>query len=262
VSGRDPQVLGTTGNGTVRIDFSDRGSIAVGLEGIKRLFLNSGQHPEMASMQGNVVSAARAANVEHIVKVSGGSAVTGADKPSWAGRAHAFVEQEIIDSGIAYTFLRPNYFMQNLLNLAAPIKSGKLPFPLADQRMAIVDARDIGAVAATVLADPSGHAGAVYEITGPEALSLADVAARLSRVAGHDVQHITTPLEATRETMKAAGAPDWLQQHFGEVITIFGSDPTVADVSDAVQRLTGRAPRTVEQFLGDHVDAFAGRPVA
>lgn len=241
----------------VRVDFADRDSVDAALQGIEVVFLNSGQHPDMEQLQSNVVQAARDAGVGHIVKVSGGAALMGADSASWVGRAHTAVEQRIRESGLAFTFLRPNYFMQNLLNLATPIANGKLPVPLPDQRMAMVDARDIGAVAAAVLADPDSHAGQVYDVTGPEAVSFAEVADALSDRTGSQVQHIAPPVDAAVQQLAANGAPDWLQQHFREIMGIFATDPRMSEVSGVVQRVADRAPRTVGEFIDDHAGVFS-----
>jgi NAD(P)H dehydrogenase (quinone) len=237
-------------------DFGEAGSLEAAMRGVDAIFLNSSQHPDMARLQGNVSAAAADAGVRHIVKVSGGTSVTGEDKASWAGRAHHQVERMIEDAGIGYTFLRPAYFMQNLLALAEPIRAGKLPVPLPDQRIAVVDARDVGAAAAAILVSPEEHRGRTYDLTGPESLSFADIAERLSAVLGQNVQHVAPPIDAAVESLRAKGAPDWLQQHVAEIMEIFAQDPSVAVVTDSVEQITGRPPRTLEGFLADHATAF------
>lgn len=256
---RDPEkveALGEKGHPGAVADFADPASLAAAIDGASVVFLLSSQHPDQAKLQGNVVTAAKDAAVRHIVKVSGGSAVTGPSTGSFVGALHAQTEQDIIDSGIAWTFLRPNYFMQNLLNLADPIRNGKLPVPLPDQRMAIVDARDVGTVAAAILRDPDPHAGKAYDVTGAEALSFAEIANRLGTALGHDVVHVAPPVEGAVEALKAKGAPEWLQRHFAEIMTIFGSDDSVAQPTSVVQDLTGRTPRTIEDFAADHASAL------
>jgi uncharacterized protein YbjT (DUF2867 family) len=252
---RDPEKLDGVAD-TAAVDFGDPPSISAALDGIEVVFLNCSQHPDLARWQTNVVSAASEAGVRHVVKVSGGSAVTGPDSASWVGRAHAEVEQSLDESGIDHTILRPNYYAQNLLMLAEPIQNGKLPVPLPDQKMSIVDARDVGAVAAAILLEPAPHAGQIYDLTGPESLSFADVAARLSDAVGHDVQHVAPPVEAAVETLKGKGAPEWLQRHFAEIMGIFAADASVGRVDDTVERITGRRPRDIGQFAQDHVNAF------
>lgn len=259
---RDANKASALGAEAVEGDFADTASVEAAVRGVDAVFLNSSQHPEMARLQANVTAAAAAAGVGHVVKVSGGTSVTGKDKQSWAGRAHHQIERGIEDAGIGYTFLRPAYFMQNLVALAEPIRAGKLPVPLPDQRIAIVDARDVGAAAAVILASPEEHRGRIYDLTGPESLSFADIAERLSETLGHDVQHVAPPIEAAVEALRAKGAPDWLQAHVGEIMAIFAEDPSVAEVTDAVAQITGRPPRTLEAFVADHAPAFGVQPVS
>jgi NAD(P)H dehydrogenase (quinone) len=259
ICSRDPEkvaALGEGGQPGAVADFADPASLDAAMDGASVVFLLSSQHPDQATLQGNVVTAAKNAGVRHIVKVSGGSAVTGPSTGSFVGAMHAQTEQQIVDSGLAWTFLRPNYFMQNFLSLAEPIRNGKLPVPLPDQRMAIVDARDVGAVAAAILRDPDPHAGKAYDVTGPESLDFAEIARRLGAALGHDVTHVAPPVEAAVEGLKAKGAPEWLQRHVAEIMVIFGSDESVAQPTSVVQDLTGRPPRGIEDFAADHASAL------
>ena len=81
----------------------------------------------MAAIQGNVVDVAKQAGVLHIVKLSAGTTFLGPDSPSWVGRAHTEIEAKIVDSGLGWTFLRPRYFMQNLLRSPARSELGRCP---------------------------------------------------------------------------------------------------------------------------------------
>jgi uncharacterized protein YbjT (DUF2867 family) len=248
--------LRAAGYDAVRVDFAEPLAIAEAVAGVDALLLVSSQHPDQTRLQGNVVTAAAANGVRHVVKVSGGSTVTGKDAPSFVGRSHWEIEQQIASTGLDYTFLRPNYFMQNLLNLAAPIVAGTLPMPLGEARMAIVDVGDVGAVAATILADPKPHAGEVYDITGPEAVSFADIADRMSTALGTEVRHVSPPIAAVVETLKSNGTPDWLAQHVSEVMEVFSTDPDVAQVTDVVERVTGRPAASIDDFIARHAAAF------
>lgn len=241
----------------VTMDFAEPGSVAAALRDVDVVFLNSSQHPDMAALQGAVVDAARQAGVRHIVKVSGGSAFTGPDSPSWVGRAHAEIEARITSSDMGWTFLRPRYFMQNLLNLTGPISEGKLPVPLTDQRLAPVDVRDIADSAATILTSPGDHNARVYDLSGPESLTFGDLAKRLSDLLGTSITHISPPLQAVVTALADAGAPEWQQRHITEAMTIFATDGSVADVSPDVERITGRPAITLDRFVTDHKAAFA-----
>lgn len=249
--------LAAAGIEAVQGDLADPGSLARAVAGVDVAFLLSSQHPDQAEQQGNLVRAALDGGVQHLVKLSGGSYLTAEASGSWVGEAHWQTEREIVASGIACTFLHPNYFMQNLLPLAGPVADGKLPLPIPDgQRLAMIDTRDVGVAAARVLADPAAHRGRTYELTGPEAIDFATVAERMSAVLGHRVEHVTPPLEAAVAALADKGAPEWLQRHFAEIMGIFGSDPEVSVVRDDFERLVGRSPRPIDSFLRDYASTF------
>ena len=241
----------------VRGDLDEPAGLEAALAGADALFLLSGQHPRQAELQGNAVEAARRAGVASIVKLSGGNAVTGERSPSFAGRAHAETERQIRDSGLGWTFLRPSYFFQNMLNLAEPIRNGVLPMPFGDARTAMVDTRDVAAVAAAVLAGDSRHDGQAYSLTGPESLTVAEAAERLSRVLGREIVYPNPPVSAAVDAMRARGAPDWLQQHVAEIMEIMRSG-AAAETTSTVEDVLGRPPRSLEQFARDHASVLGG----
>ena len=240
----------------VTVDFADLASIAAALYDTDAVFLNTAQHPDMAAIQGNVVDVAKRAGVRHIVKLSAGTAFVGPDSPSWVGRAHTEIEAKIVDSGLGWTFLRPRYFMQNLLGLAGPISAGTLPVPLPDQHIAPVDTRDIAAVATAVLTAPSDHKGQVYDLSGPESVTFDDIADRFSRALGTTVTHVSPPLSAVAAAAAAAGAPEWMQRHRTEGMAIHATDSTVGEVSADVERVTGRPATDVDSFIADYKAMF------
>jgi uncharacterized protein YbjT (DUF2867 family) len=238
-------------------DLERQEPLAASMEGATSLFLLSSQHPRQAELQNNAVAAAEQAGVERIVKVSSSAPVTGPDSLSWAGRAHAETEQRIMASGIPYALLRPSYFMQNMLALAEPIRNGALPVSFADARVALIDTEDVAAVAARILLSDGRYDNQVYALTGPEAIPFAEVAARLSRVLGHEIAYTDPPVEATLETMRARGAPDWLVEHIQQILVIFRANGG-AETSPAVEEILGRPARTIEDFARAHADALGG----
>lgn len=240
----------------VTVDFADPASIAAALHDADAVFLNTAQHPDMAAIQGNVVDVAKQAGVRHIVKLSAGTAFLGPDSPSWVGRAHTEIEAKIVDSGLGWTFLRPRYFMQNLLGFAGPISAGTLPVPLPDQHIAPVDTRDIAAVATAVLTAPSDHNGQMYDLSGPESVTFDDLAERFSKALGTTVTHVSPPLSAVAAQAAAAGAPEWMQRHRTEGMAIHATDSTVGEVSADVERVTGRPATDVDSFIADHKAMF------
>lgn len=144
------------------------------MAGVDRVFLVSSPDPRQAELQANVIDAAKQAGVRHIVKLSAmGAALDGL---SVFQKWHAETEQYLAQSGVPFTLLQPNSFMQNALTFADTIaKEGKFYGSMKDGKASFVDLRDVAAVAASTLADP-GHEGKTYVITGPEAFSFSDMA--------------------------------------------------------------------------------------
>lgn len=161
------QAITILGIELVEGDFAKPETFMPALDGVDRLFLLIPSSSEVEQQQRNFVDAAKRSKVRHLVKVS----QLAADEPA-AGRFqryHAAVEKQIPKSGIPYTFLRPNLFMQGLLNFRSTISSeGAFYAPAGDAKVSIVDVRDIASVAARALTE-WGHAGKTYDITGPEA---------------------------------------------------------------------------------------------
>ena len=174
-------------------------------------------------------------------------------------RWHAQIEQYLAQSGLAHTLLRPSYFMQNFLMSAQPVaEQGVLYGMTGEGRISYIDTRDIAAVAAQVLTSP-GHQGTSYTLTGPEALSAAEVAERLSAAIGRQVRYVDVGPDAFRQALADAGLPGWLVDALIEGNTLLAAGHG-ATVTDEVARMTGRPPQTFAQFAADHRLAFGGQP--
>jgi uncharacterized protein YbjT (DUF2867 family) len=239
-------------------DLAAPATLARALDGVERAFLLSTAEPRQAELQGNFIAAARAAGVRHVVKVSALGA--GADALFPSGRLHAETERQLEASGLAFTHLRPHFFMQNLLKGAASIRAeDKLFAPMADARISLMDARDVAAVAAAVLLEGSRHEGQSYELTGPEALSFADLAAHLSEATGRPITYVAVSPEAAQKVLQQRSMPPWL---IDTILGLYASFRTgrFAEVSPAVPTLTGGAARSFLDFVREHVDGFAPQP--
>jgi uncharacterized protein YbjT (DUF2867 family) len=150
--------------------------------------------------------------------------------------------------------------MTNLFAAAEEIRQGRLPAPAGSGRIAMVDPRDVGAVAAAVLT-ADGHEGRTYRLTGPRAVSYADVAEALAAATGHPVEYVDVPEEAAREALAASGMPGWLVEHLVGAFRMIRAD-ALAETSDGVRALTGREPRGIADFVGDHAAAFRAKSVS
>jgi uncharacterized protein YbjT (DUF2867 family) len=138
-------------------------------------------------------------------------------------------------------------------NIPSIGEDGNLYVDAGDARISMVDTRDVAAVAAVVLTD-SDHVGARYDITGPQALSYADVAAQLSRALGRTVTYVDAPDAAVRETLLGFGLDKWFVDALVGLYQEYrrsGTDGYAAQVTDAVERLTGRPARSLDALLGE-----------
>ncbi|HET6765308.1 MAG TPA: SDR family oxidoreductase [Longimicrobiaceae bacterium] len=240
-------------------DLGDAASLRAAFAGGDKLFLLAPAGPDQVALQHNAIQAAKQAGIRHVVKVSALGAAP--DSPVALGRWHAETEAELAASGMAWTVLQPHSFMQNLLGSAGTVAGqGMLYAPVGDAPVALVDTRDVAAVAAGVLTQP-GHEGRTYVVTGGEAVTYARVAQALGAATGRPVQYVDVPPEAARGGMLAAGLPEWLVDDLLGLFAIFKAGHG-ATTTDAVRTIGGREPTTIEQFARDHAAAFGAPPAA
>lgn len=239
-------------------DLDHPASLDAALVGITRALLISPHHPRQVELQGNFVAAARRAGSVHLVKLSGlGTAL---DSPLQSGRWHAQIEQAITDAGLPCTHLQPPYFMQNLLRSAAEVAAhGVLTAAMQNGRIAMVDARDVAAVAVAALTAP-GHVGKTHTITGAEALSFDDIAATLSAATGRRILYRDLSLADARRQLVEAGLPDWLINVRLEFSAVLRAN-YAATVTQTVAAVTGRPPRTFAAFAQEHAALFRGATI-
>jgi uncharacterized protein YbjT (DUF2867 family) len=191
------------------------------------------------------------------VKLSQLAAV--ADSPVRFLRYHAAVEAALRDSGVDWTFVRPNLILQAYLPFAPMIARGVLQAPIGEAAVSVVDARDIAAVAAVALTE-DGHAGATYTVTGPAAVTHAEIASALGEAAGHPVEFQSVAPEDFLATLVGVGMPEWQAEGLVEDYGHYDRGEA-AEVSGDVESVTGSAPRDLATFAAEHADAF-GAPAA
>jgi uncharacterized protein YbjT (DUF2867 family) len=216
----------------------------------KAYFVTSG---EVTTLSERFYTAAQRAGVQHIVRLSG-SFMVGPDAPVQFDRWHYQAEQALERSGIVYTHLRPSFFMQNILFFGA---SGTLALPMEDARVNLVDYRDIAAVAVAALTG-AGHDGQTYAITGPEALTFSEVAARLTAASGRAITYVPLSEAEFAQRLRQWGLPATVAADLAKEYALIGAGhPAFGIVTDIVPRLTGAAARSVEQFARDYAHALA-----
>ena len=170
-------------------------------------------------------------------------------------RAHHAAEEAIAGSGLGWTFLRPNGFMQNTLRWAAQIPGGTIAEPVPDARWSIVDARDVAAVAVAALTDPAIHAGRAYTLTGPEASSPREQAAVVGDLLARPIAVEDVGIDAAVAWLRGSGAPEWTAEGLGELFRFYADGHGEA-VSGDVEAVTGRPPGGFRRFAEEHRQAF------
>lgn len=229
-------------------DLADPSSLDRALDGVASVLLVSPVHPRQRELQGNLArAAARASGRPHVVKISGLATAPGSAVDS--GRWHAETEADIRELGLPLTALRPYFFMQNLgFQLEAARRRGVIRAAVGDARIAMVDVLDIAAVAARLLAGEVDLVGEAVPVTGGVALGYADVAAELGRVLGRDVAYERQSREEARIALQRSGQPDWHVEILLQFNRAF-AEGAAAQVSDTVERVLGRPPRSLRSYL-------------
>jgi uncharacterized protein YbjT (DUF2867 family) len=234
-------------------DLDDEASLARALEGARRVFLNGPAGPQMASQQAAVVDLAKRAGVERIVKLSTRGAAATAEVA--AARAHAAVEERLRASGVPFAVLRPAFFMQNFLRHAESIRSeSRFYGAYRDGRIAFLDAEDIARAAASLLTRED-HADATFILTGPEALTHAEVARLFTKRLEREITYVDLPVEQIVAHMTSEGVPEAFARGLGVMMSSMANG-AAAELSPDVERITGQPPRSFDEFLADHVAAF------
>ncbi|MBA2542161.1 MAG: SDR family oxidoreductase [Deltaproteobacteria bacterium] len=239
--------------GTEAVDFAwdDAAKVAQAVAGVDAVFLLTPLVENSVPYVQTLVDAAKKAGVKKIVKLSAG----GADNPSFdLLKRHTEGEQVVRDSGIAWVALRPNFFMTNFVAYYPPDAEGAIYLPTGEGKAAWMDPRDVAEVAALALTKPDWDNRAL-ELSGPAALSVADVAQLLSTVSGRTIRHVDVPESAAKSAMEGMQLPGWMVEGMlglhGVVKQGWAATPTTT-----VKDVTGHAPRTFEAFAKENASAW------
>jgi len=222
-------------------------SLSAALAGVRGVHLLS----EYADMPG-VLAEIRRAGVGRVTLQSS-SAVPSGDMDNAVARYHILTEAAVRESGVPWTFLQPNSFMSNTLQWASPLRAGdvvRAAFP--DVRVATIDPYDVAAVAVEALTSRD-HEGRSYRSSGPQSLLPADRVLLLGKVLGRDLRLEGQSDAEARAEMSAAMPSEYVDAFFS-----FFADGKLdeSEVLSTVQEVTGRQPRTFEQWAIFHAEAF------
>jgi uncharacterized protein YbjT (DUF2867 family) len=245
---RDPKAApDVPGVETAAGDLNRPDTLAAAVNGVRGAFLLSGYDDLPGTLK-----LMRDAGVERVVLLSSQSAAD-SDERNAVARYHIRSERDVRESGLVWTFLRPSSFMSNALRWLPQLRAGHVVTEaFGDARVAAVDPEDIASVAATaLLAD--GHAGQSYRLTGPEALSAADRVAVLARVLDRNLRFELQPDDRARAEMSQTMPAEYVDAFFD---FFRGGKYDESTVHPTVQEVTGRPPRTFEQWSRAHAAAF------
>ncbi|TFW28115.1 SDR family oxidoreductase [Massilia horti] len=231
---------------TVRFDWDDLSSYQRAMEGVEHLFLLTPNSERQVGYVLQAIATAKRAGVKHIVRLS----VMGADADPGIilERQHFAAEREVKASGIAWTILRPTFFMDNLINYygVVPTRDSTVYLPNGDGKAAWADPADIGEVVAKVLTH-DGYAGKVYELTGPDPLSTAEALQVMSEELGHKYTYVNVTEEAARKAQEDSGMPAWLVDALMELHSLVRLHHA-STLADGVQQVLGRPPHALREW--------------
>jgi uncharacterized protein YbjT (DUF2867 family) len=237
----------------VLADYADKQSLRKALDGVTSAYVVCSPIPQLVELESSMLDACKESGVKHVVLNSAlGAGDYARSFPSW----HRKVEDKLKTTGLSYTILRPNGFLQNIVTYNAPSirAQGGFYAAMGDAKVSYLDVGDIAVVAVKVL-HGGAHAGKTYELNGPEAISNGELAKRISKVAGRAVNYVDIPESAQREAMLGLGMPEWqvtalleLQQYYKQ-----GGG---AKTDSLLQTLIERAPVTLDQYLAANAREF------
>jgi uncharacterized protein YbjT (DUF2867 family) len=241
-------------------DMSSRDSLAPALDGVNRALMISGPMMDMVETQRIFIDACKAAGVQHVIKFSGLDARSETAFPF--GLMHKEIEDYLEGSGLEWTHLRPTGFMQEYLREAPSIiQDGALYLPLGEVRLNPVDLADVGKIGFFLLRD-GGHQGARLALTGPEALSMTEIAECISQATGRTVGYVSLSPAQRRQTLISNGVPSVVADALDAQVRERLKGGLESEVDLSAHRLFNIEPTTFLQFAQRNAEAFGKTPRA
>jgi NAD(P)H dehydrogenase (quinone) len=239
---RAPELPGAT---VVRASYGDGDAVRAALTGTPTVLMVSGSETlDRVDQHRTFIDAAAAAGVEHLVYISFYGAAP--DATFTLAREHWATEEHIRARRLPFTFLRDNIYADFMPGLVG--EDGSIRGPAGDGRAAVVGQDDIADATVAVLRAPAAHAGRTYSLTGPDALTLAEVAATLTSITGRPVTYVPETLEEAYASRRSYGAPGWQLDAWVSTYTAI-ADGSLAGVTTAIEELTGRPATPLETVL-------------
>lgn len=234
-------------------DIADGAVLDRALDGIERALLVMPNGEDQLLLEKRFTDHAARSGVAHLVNLSSLESVPASTNP--ITRMHVASEQHIRESGMAWTMIRPTFFTQAFLVSAAAIRDhGRISMPAGRGTIAPTDLRDVGAVIVKALTEP-GHANQSYDLTGPELLTFADIAARFSALLGRTIQYVDQPLPEFRARLASINLAPWRIDAVCKELESIAAG-VIDHTTDTIARLLGRPPISLDQFIRDHRAVF------
>jgi uncharacterized protein YbjT (DUF2867 family) len=234
-------------------------TLTAALRGVDRAMLISSSDPTMLEVQTSFIDAARQAGVRHVVKLSG--IIPDLASPFRFARMHGEIEKRLESSGLSHTHLRAGEFMPAYFRQVPSIVArGILALPMDDAKIASIDIGDIAEVAVTVLTT-SGHEGKTYPLTGPEALTMAEVAEKLSAATGKTIRYVNVAPEDAKKAQLEAGVPPYLADALAELFAERRKGKESA-VWPTIETVFGWRPTNFDDFATRNAAVFRGEQPA
>jgi uncharacterized protein YbjT (DUF2867 family) len=234
------------------VNYNEPDTLRVALKDVNRVFLVGPPTAQLPALERNATEVIAQSDVQQVVKLS---AMGG--RESTYPRQHIESEDYIRSSGVPYTFLRPNGFMQNIINYSGETIRTQNAFygSEGDGQVSQIDIRDVAAVAVKALTE-EGHVGKTYTLTGPKALTNNEVARILSKKLGREIRFINLPPAQLKEALLSAGVPEWNADAVLDLQRLY-REGKAATVTRDVQQVSGREPISYERFSHDYATALS-----
>jgi uncharacterized protein YbjT (DUF2867 family) len=237
----------------VQGDFDDAESMRPACSGVERAFLLTNSTERAERQQIAFVRVAQQSGVRHIVKLS--QLHADPSSPQQFLRYHGAVEAAIEAAGLTFTFLRPNLYMQGLLNFRQSIQQKNAFFaPVADARISAVDIRDLADVAVASLTKTE-HDNKIYSLTGPDVLTFTEMAQKLSRAVGRTITFVDVPPESMRAALADLGFPAWQADGLIEEFAMYRRGEAAA-IEPGIREALGRPARSFDEFARVYAPMF------
>ena len=228
--------------------YTDAAAVQTAFAGADAILMIAPPNPDAVTQMSALITAAKKEGSPHVVRMSAIKAA--ADAPTENGKLHHVSDNELIDSGLPYTILRPHFFMQNVWMSIPTIKEqSKIYWGMGDGKMGMVDVRDIADVAVKILLNGS-HQGETLNPTGPESITFTQVAEAISKFLNKEVTYINVTYEQVRQSIIEMGWGDWggqIMYDYSKAYTAGWGDYT----TDDVEKVTGNKSRSIDQFVNE-----------